>query len=213
MILKFPSVENADPISGLLAVGGDLEVGSLEMAYRNGIFPWPVEDEPLLWFAPAKRAILEFKDLRVSSRLQRYLNKSNFEFKINHDFAAVINGCATSKNRRKQKGTWITEEMIQAYIEFHQAGFAQSFETYNFDGRLMGGLYGVLINKYFAGESMFYLESHASKFALIKAIQHLKSMGLTWIDIQMLTPLLKNFRAKEIPRSEFMEKLRQAVTK
>ncbi|MFQ5823106.1 MAG: leucyl/phenylalanyl-tRNA--protein transferase [bacterium] len=210
MVEKFPPVEKADEM-GLLAVGGDLEVGSLELAYRNGIFPWPVEGLPLIWFAPPCRVILEFNEFRIPKRLQRYLKKANFKFRVDTDFAGVIKACAISKNRKRQKGTWITEQMIQAYIEFHKSGFAHSFETINSKNELVGGLYGVLIDRYFAGESMFYKEPNASKFALIQTIQYVKNLGITWMDVQILTPLLKSFGAKEIPRELFMEKLKKAI--
>jgi len=211
MIVEFPPVETADPESGLLAVGGDLDVASLELAYRSGVFPWPMENEPLLWFAPQKRAVLFFDELRVSQRLRRYLKTSQFHFRMDSNFATVIRACANSTNRGKQKGTWITEEMIQAYIRFHEAGFAHSFETYDADDRLVGGLYGVRINNFFAGESMFYIASNASKFALIETVGYLRSEGLRWMDVQMLTPLLSRFGAREIHRVEFMRMLDRAL--
>lgn len=211
MITQFPPVETADPYSGLLAVGGDLEVASLELAYRSGIFPWPMEDEPLLWFAPPKRAILDFREFRIPKRQQRYLRKSSFHLQIDRDFAAVIRACAASKNRGRQRGTWITPDMVAAYIDFHRAGFAHSFETCNAENQLVGGLYGVWIENYFAGESMFYLEPHASKFALVQAVEYLKSSGVAWMDIQMLTPLLASFGAREIARATFMRRLADAL--
>jgi len=185
----------------LLAVGGDLEVGSLELAYRSGIFPWPVEDQPILWFAPAQRAIIEFSEFKVPKRLRRSLKKSKFRFTVNSRFEDVIRACG------------ITREMIERYIEFHEAGYAQSFEALNESGELVGGMYGVRIENYFAGESMFFRESNASKFALIEAVNYLKAQGLTWMDVQILSPFLMQFGAKEIPRRIFMLKLRQALAK
>ncbi|NIR52332.1 leucyl/phenylalanyl-tRNA--protein transferase [candidate division KSB1 bacterium] len=210
MSVKFPPVEFADE-SGLLAIGGDLDVDTLELAYRNGIFPWPVIEEPLLWFAPPQRAILEFDELHIPRRLQRSLRKADFTFDVNTDFPDVIRACARTKHRKGQRGTWITEDMVQAYIEFHRRGFAHSFEVVNSQGDLVGGLYGVWIGHYFAGESMFYKESNASKFALIKTVDYLKKRGLSWMDVQVLTPLLVHFGAKEIPRFLFMKKLQRAL--
>ncbi|MFQ5770273.1 MAG: leucyl/phenylalanyl-tRNA--protein transferase [bacterium] len=210
MVAKFPAVEMADE-TGLLAIGGDLEVATLELAYRNGIFPWPIDEQPILWFAPPKRAIIEFNQFRISRRLQRYLRKADFEFRFNTDFKGVIQACAHSKNRKGQHGTWITESMIQAYIEFHTCGYAHSFEAFNHQDELIAGLYGVLIGKYFAGESMFHKIPHASKFVLIQTVQFLQNRGLKWMDVQILSPFLKHFGAIEIPREQFMMKLKQAI--
>ena len=202
----------ADAESGLLAVGGDLEIGSLELAYKSGIFPWPVgRDESVLWFAPARRAILDFPQFKIPKRLQRDFKSCNFFFRVNTNFEAVIKNCAASKTRKKQPGTWITDAMIKAYINFYNAGFVKSFETYNQKNELVGGLYGVHIGNYFAGESMFFKASNASKFALVRAIEYLQQLRLEWIDIQMLTPLLESFGAFEIPRAQFMQKLTEAL--
>ncbi len=211
MIVEFPPVETADPETGLLGFGGDLTVGSLEMAYRSGIFPWPAENQPILWFAPPERTIIEFSEFNIPSRLERSLKKSPFTFRANSNFAEVIKNCANLTNRKNQQGTWITDEMICAYIEFHKAGFAQSFEVLNGNGELVGGLYGVLINKYFASKSMFYKETNASKFALIQTVEYLKTFEISWMDVQILNPFLATFGAKEIPRELFMQKLNQAL--
>ena len=208
MILEFPPIEMADPESGLLAIGGDLEIESLLLAYRNGIFPWPHNEKDLLWFAPPIRAILDFKNFHIPHRLQRHLKKANFTFRINYNFSAVIIACATRKYRDE---TWITPKLSSAYIDFHKAGFAHSFETYNEKDELVGGLYGIKIGRFFAGESMFYRAAHASKFALIQTIYHLQKNGLTWMDIQMLTPLLASFGGEEMPRSRFMERLKATL--
>ncbi|MCE9626001.1 MAG: leucyl/phenylalanyl-tRNA--protein transferase [Deltaproteobacteria bacterium] len=208
-ILHFPPIETASR-EGLLAIGGDLEVASLKLAYENGIFPWPTEEYPLLWFAPPRRAILEFKDLRVPKRMQRELKNKKFRFAIDRDFSSVIEACAEGRTRRSD-GTWINPMMLDAYQRFHKAGHAHSFEVYNEAGQLAGGLYGVGLGKMFAGESMFFHESGASKAALIYAVEYLKSKGGRWMDIQMMTPLLRNLGAKEISRKVFMEKLGTAV--
>ena len=211
MIVEFPPVETADPETGLLAFGGDLTVDSLELAYRSGVFPWPAENQPILWFAPPERAIIEFAEFKISKRLERSLNKPQFTFRVNSNFAKVIKNCASRTKSKNHQGTWLTNEMINAYIEFHKAGFAQSFEVLNGNGELVGGLYGVLINKYFAGESMFYKETNASKFALIQTVEYLKTFEISWMDVQILNPFLATFGTKEISRDLFMKKLKQAL--
>lgn len=210
MVIKsFPPIKTASP-EGLLAIGGDLEVPSLLLAYRKGVFPWPTDEFPLLWFAPPFRTILEFKNINVPKRLKRELKKADFNFKIDTNFAGVIHACAEGLTRNSH-GTWITAEMIQAYIRFHEAGYAHSFETYNSKGQLVGGMYGVSLGKMFAGESMFFWESGASKAALLFAAQTLQERGAPWMDAQLMSPLLESFGAHEIPREEYMILLQEAL--
>ncbi|MBL7685744.1 MAG: leucyl/phenylalanyl-tRNA--protein transferase [Deltaproteobacteria bacterium] len=206
--IKFPPLEYASE-EGIVAIGGSLTIENLLEAYQNGIFPWPVEEAPLLWFSPNPRAILDFKDLHIPKRLQQELRHKNFQFKIDQRFDEVLFYCAEGKNR-KQNGTWITEEIQIAYQAFHRAGFAHSFECYQED-QLVGGLYGVSLGSMFAGESMFYLEPGASKAALLFAIQSLQKRGATWMDIQVMSPLLKSFGAHEISRKVFLTKLKKAL--
>lgn len=210
----FPPVTSADSESGLVAMGGDLEVDTLLTAYKSGIFPWPVTepDIPLLWFAPKKRAVLFFKDLKIPTRLKRELKNCDFKFELNRDFSSVIQECKKGETRKNQPGTWITDEMEKAYLDFHKAGHATSFETYNAEGKLVGGLYGVAIKSFFAGESMFYKEKGASKFALISGVEYLKNRGVTWMDIQVMSPLLKQLGAKEITRQAYMKLLEEALS-
>lgn len=203
----FPPVEAANA-DGLLAVGGRLGVSILREAYHSGIFPWPVEDFPLLWFAPPRRAILSFEQFHVSRRLQRTLRHANFEMRLDTNFEAVIRACAAQ--RQDAEGTWITEEMLEAYIRLHHAGDAHSVETY-LNGELVGGLYGVSFGTYFAGESMFYRVNGASKAALVHLVEHLQARGATWLDAQMMTPLFASFGACEIPRRRFMKLLKIAL--
>lgn len=210
VIEQFPPVEEADDETGLLAIGGDLEVESLVLAYRSGIFPWPVDEELLTWFAPKKRAVLFFDDFHVSRSLIRFRKTKEYEFKLNTRFEDVINLCAEVVNRGDQRGTWITQEMIPAYIEFHKAGYAHSGEIY-YEGELAGGIYGVRIGNMFAGESMFYRQSNASKLALVHLIEWLQVQGITWMDCQNLTPLLEGFGAVEIERGRFMEMLGECI--
>lgn len=209
MIQAFPPLESADQ-DGLLAIGGDLEIPSLKLAYESGIFPWPTEGLPLLWFAPPRRAVLEFKNLKVSPRLKRELKKKDFHFKVDRNFPAVIKACAKGLTR-DSTGTWITPEMIRAYIDFHRAGYAHSFECYNAAKQLVGGMYGVSFGGMFAGESMFYLESGASKATLLYACAYLQEHGGRWMDVQTMSPLLKTLGAKLIPRQEYMKKLKAAL--
>ncbi len=209
MITHFPPLSQEDP-DGLLAMGGDLETPSLKLAYESGIFPWPMENYPLLWFSPPQRAILEFKGLHIPKRFKQELQKKGFHYQVNQNFTEVIQHCAQGKTRQSS-GTWISEQMITAYTQFHHAGYAHSFECYNSEGKLVGGLYGVGIGKMFAGESMFFLESGASKAALLYACDFLSNRGATWMDVQVMSPLLKQFGAKEIPRAAFIKKLKKAT--
>lgn len=210
-VLNFPPVAEADE-NGLLAIGGDLDIDTLLLAYKSGIFPWPINDEFLTWFAPPKRAVLFFEDFHISKSLSKEINKNKFEIKINTNFEKVIYECAKTKFRKKQDGTWITEEMIAAYINLHNAGYAYSVEAY-YMNELVGGHYGVSIGGMCAGESMFYKMSNASKVSLVYIVEYLKSKGLNWLDCQVMTPHLKSFGAREIKRDKFMDLLISAIAK
>lgn len=177
-------------------------------AYRHGIFPWPHQGYPLLWFCPAERAILEFKNLHLPRRLEREQRRAKFQFTIDKAFEQVMTACANVA-RTDGGGTWITHEMIRAYTELHRQGFAHSVEAWDVE-KLVGGLYGVDAGGAFAGESMFYLQPNASKFALLYLIEHLKARGAEWIDIQQLTPHMEHFGARLITRNEFLDKLEHA---
>ncbi|HEX8833552.1 MAG TPA: leucyl/phenylalanyl-tRNA--protein transferase [Abditibacteriaceae bacterium] len=207
----FPPVEMADE-DGLLAVGGDLCLETLRTAYRSGIFPWPVEGLPLLWFSPPRRAVLFFDELYLGRRLRRALKNSGYEARVDANFSAVLDGCAAA--RKDDEGTWITPEMREAYLRLNAAppnvGIrAHSVETY-LNGELVGGLYGVAIGGYFCGESMFHRATNASRFALLHLIEKLQSGGSCWIDIQMMTPHFEELGAREIERSEFLCLMREA---
>ncbi len=206
-MIQFPPVERANE-DGLLAIGGNLEIETLRTAYHDGIFPWPIEDFPLLWFAPPQRAILHFDEFHVPRSVRKTLRRAGFELRIDSSFERVIRACATQ--REDQEGTWITDEMIEAYTRLHQAGDAHCVEAY-LDGELVGGLYGVAMGAYFCGESMFYRVSGASKAALVYLVEHLRSRGATWLDAQMMTPLFESFGAREVPRAAFMAMLKQAL--
>ncbi|MBC7798412.1 MAG: leucyl/phenylalanyl-tRNA--protein transferase, partial [Pyrinomonadaceae bacterium] len=188
----------------IVSFGDELTVENLQDAYRKGIFPWHHDGLPLPWFCPTQRAILEFSDLHIPKSLQKDLRKSHYTFTIDADFPAIIKNCARIK-RSGQNGTWITRNFIKVYTELHERGEAHSVEVWE-DNELVGGLYGV-DNGTFGGESMFHLRPSVSKFAVLHLIEHLKTRGATWIDIQTLTPHFKMLGAKEIPRAEFLTKL------
>lgn len=208
-VLSFPPVELADH-DGLLAAGGDLEVSTLLLAYRSGIFPWPVEEGQLLWFAPPERAVLFLDEFHLSQRASRALKKAPFHTRMNTAFRDVITRCAELQNRGDQRGTWITPEIVEAYTELHRAGNCHSFETYCGD-ELVGGLYGVQIGRMFAAESSFYRRPDASKAAMCRLVEHLHSQSIPWFDCQVLTPFSESFGAREVPRSVFMTMLQSAL--
>jgi leucyl/phenylalanyl-tRNA--protein transferase len=199
----FPPVDLADE-DGLLCYGGELSTPLLLEAYRRGIFPWPHEGFPLLWFAPPQRGVLFLDELRLSRRTRRAIRATNFSYKIDANFGAVIRACAAP--RAYADGTWINEEIVAAYEELHRLGVAHSVETYR-NGELVGGLYGVSHGAYFCGESMFHHADHASKAALLFLCEYWCARGGSWIDCQLLTPFLASVGACEIPRAEFMTKL------
>ena len=206
--LAFPSPEEAEP-SGLLAVGGDLSLRRLLLAYCMGIFPWYSEGEPILWWSPDPRLILEPDHIKISRSLHRVLKKGAFRITMDRDFAAVIQGCAAA-SRRGEPGTWIVDDMITAYTRLHAAGFAHSVEVWH-EGRVAGGLYGVSIGNAFFGESMFSLVSDASKAALVYLAAALRHWGMGLIDCQVTTGHLLSMGAREVPRLEFLERLAQAL--
>jgi len=206
--LVFPPPEYADP-SGLLAVGGDLSSERLLEAYRVGIFPWYSEEQPILWWSPDPRFILNLDEFRVSRSLRKTLTREIFQISFDRAFEEVIQACA-SVARRGQKGTWITEEMQQAYVELHGLGYAHSVETW-FGGQLVGGLYGVSLGRAFFGESMFHAKTDASKVALAVLVQQLKQWEFHFIDAQMTTEHLTRLGAKETPRRVFLKRLQSAL--
>ena len=209
-LIRFPDPRHT-AYGGIVAVGGQLNAVNLLSAYRQGIFPWPIDDWPLTWFCPEERAILEFCDLHVPRSLARIKRRTRFSFTIDQDFRSVIQACAKAK-RAGEDGTWITPEMIRAYCELHRSGHAHSVEAWEGE-HLVGGLYGVDAGGAFAGESMFFLRPNASKLALLHLIEHLAKRGLDWLDIQVMTPHMEALGAKLISRDRFLEKLKGALAR
>jgi len=206
--ILFPDPSSADP-DGLLAVGGDLSEDMLLTAYANGIFPWYSDKEPILWWSPDPRLVLFPENLRISHSLQQKIRRKVFAVKIDSDFEKVINACAETE-RKHESGTWISEEMKSAYINLHRHGFAHSVESY-FDGKLVGGLYGVSLGKAFFGESMFHTMTDASKVALYYLVQKAKEFNFLFIDSQVETNHLISLGAELIPRVEYLKLLEKAI--
>jgi len=197
--------ELADDL-GLVAIGGDLRPERLLHAYRSGIFPWYDEDGPICWWSPDPRAIFELDGLHISRRLRRTVRSGRFQTTINRDFAGVIRGCAEGRD----DGTWITTDMIAAYERLHQLGHAHSLEVWHGD-QLAGGIYGVAIGGFFAGESMFHRVRDASKVALAHLVGRLRQCGFQLFDIQFLTDHTARLGAIEIPRAEYLRRLERAL--
>jgi len=204
----FPDPYNAPP-DFPLAFGGDLSPERLLFAYSLGIFPWYSEGEPIMWWSPDPRMVLFPQNLKVSRSLKKVLK--NFTVSFDKDFETVINMCASIK-RKDQEGTWITPDMINAYVRLHRLGYAHSVEVYQ-DGKLVGGLYGVSIGKTFFGESMFHTVSNASKVGFVHLVERLKRWDFDMIDCQQSTPHLARFGAVEISRKEFLDILSISVKK
>ena len=193
--------------SGLVAVGGDLRPQRLLEAYRRGIFPWYDEDTPICWWSPDPRAVIELDGLHVSRRLRRTLRSGRFSCTVNRAFGAVIRGCAD----RPKEGTWITPDMVRAYEKLHELGHAHSVEAWQ-GGELAGGIYGVAVGGLFAGESMFTRRPDGSKVALVFLVDRLRERGFQLFDIQFRTEHTTRMGAVEIPRSEYLARLRKAIT-
>src|SRR5690606_37390103 len=205
--LYFPPVHLAEP-DGLLAMGGDLSVERLLLAYRSGIFPW-YSEPPILWWCPNPRFVLFPSEFKVKKSLKPLLNRNAFDFTINRAFEKVIEHCKTVP-RPGQDGTWIRKEVVRAYTQLHQLGYAHSAEVWK-DGQLVGGLYGVRLGKVFFGESMFSLVSNASKYAFTKYVQQLVAEDVQLIDCQVYTEYLESFGARMIDGQEFQALLKKWI--
>lgn len=204
----FPNPELARK-DGLLAFGGDLSEERLITAYSLGIFPWYSEGSPILWWSPDPRLILAPEELKVSRSLRKVINKGIFRVAMNTAFEQVIRNCAEVP-REGQGGTWITEDMIDAYIRLYKSGYAHSVESWH-EGELMGGLYGIILGKAFFGESMFSKGSNASKVAFAWLVERLKEQGFKLIDCQVTTGHLISLGAREVQRKKFLKLLKEAL--
>jgi leucyl/phenylalanyl-tRNA--protein transferase len=203
--LSFPDHRAANR-EGLLALGGDLSVARLLLAYRSGIFPWT--DDPLTWWSPDPRAIFDIEAFRPPNRLASKLRNHPFEITIDRDFRAVIAACAAPAPGRES--TWISPRFVEAYTELHRQGYAHSVEIWK-NGELAGGIYGVAIQSFFAGESMFHLVTDTSKIALCVLMAHLRTRGFQLFDTQVLSPLTARLGAIEIRRRDYLERLASAL--
>ena len=208
--LVFPDPQDAET-NGLLAVGGDLSVDRLLLAYKNGIFPWFSEGDPIMWFSPDPRLVLFLDDLYVSSKLKKIIRSNIFEVKFDTSFQDVITRCSKT-DRRGQDGTWITADMVNAYIKLHEEGYAHSVEIFS-DGNLVGGLYGVSLGGAFFGESMFSDVSNASKVALHFLVERLRSWDFDFVDSQVPNDHMKGLGGMELERGEFLSLLESSLVK
>ncbi len=215
---EFPHLQQAlNEPNGLIAIGGDLSPARLLSAYKQGIFPWFNEGDPICWYSPNPRMVLYPNELKISKSLAKILKTNHqnnpFESRINTAFQAVISACCNTPRLDKHgevAGTWISPDMIAAYCQLHQQGFAVSSETW-LNGQLVGGCYGVKIGRMFYGESMFYTQPNASKIAFVNLVEWLKNQRVDLIDCQMKTPLLTSFGGREISRDEFSQMLTKLV--
>lgn len=198
----FPDPNEAEP-EGIIAIGGDLKPERLLNAYASGIFPWYNPGEEILWWSLDPRMVLFIDDFRYSKSLRRVVKSGKYEVRIDTNFRQVIILCAVIQ-REDQDGTWITDEMMEAYCRLHKLGFAHSFETY-YEGELVGGLYGVSLGQFFFGESMFHTMTDASKVAFVRLVEFCRDNHFLLIDAQQETPHLASLGAKPIPRQEFLK--------
>ena len=194
---------------GIVAVGGDLSPERLLLAYKSGIFPWFEDDEPILWWSPPERMVLFFEDLKISKSMRNIINQRKFKVTFNTAFRDVILNCKKI-SRKDQQGTWITDNMVEAYCKLHELGIAKSVEVWQ-DDKLVGGLYGVDLGHVFCGESMFSKVSNASKIAFVTLIKHLKENNYLLLDCQVHNDHLEKLGAFEISRDTFMRVLKSTV--
>ena len=207
MVFPDPALANSD---GILAIGGDLSVERLLVAYRMGIFPWFNPEDPIVWWSPDPRFVLFPEDLKVSKSMRPYFNQDKFRVSFDTQFETVMRAC--QKSRRKGQGgdTWITENMVKGYCELHEKGYAHSIEVWQ-KKELVGGLYGIALGKCFFGESMFTYVNNASKFGFISLVRRLHTRGYRLIDCQQSTKHLASLGAQDIRRAQFLQLLKEYV--
>ena len=205
----FPPVESATP-EGLLAVGGDLSSERLLAAYRHGIFPWYNPGQPILWWSPDPRAVLYPEKLKIARSLRKTLKRGQLRVTFDTSFREVMLACAAPREQHPGGGSWITDDMVEAYAQLHAMGYAHSIETWQ-ENRLVGGLYGVALGGVFFGESMFARAADASKVALVALVSKLRAWGFVLIDCQIPSAHLTSLGAEEIPRSAFLAELGRAL--
>lgn len=206
--LVFPDVHLAEP-EGLLAIGGDLRPERVLLAYASGIFPWYAEDQPLLWWCPAPRLVLFPEELHVSRSLRKSIRRGAYRITMDEQFERVIRACGHAP-RPDQEGTWITEELVGAFVALHERGFAHSVEAWEGD-ELVGGLYGLALGSVFCGESMFTHRPDASKVAFVTLVEQLKRWEYTMVDCQVPTEHLRRFGAREIELDDFLARLADGI--
>jgi leucyl/phenylalanyl-tRNA--protein transferase len=206
--LVFPPPSLAEP-GGLLAVGGDLSPERLLLAYRSGIFPWYSEEDPILWWSPDPRLVLYPDELHVSRTLARTIRKGIYEVTIDREFRTVITSCAQIRGKNRD-ATWITDDMVDAYVELYNLGYAHSWEV-RFDGKIVGGLYGISLGHCFFGESMFSAMPNASKVALVHMRNFLVEYGFDFVDCQLPTQHLIGMGARQIERDHFLQQLKRSL--
>ncbi len=205
--IVFPAVESANE-DGLVAVGGDLEIDTLQVAYQSGIFPWPISlDFPLAWFSPNPRGILVIEEMHLSKSFQKFLKKNTYHVTFNQAFEEVIRQCARAL-RKDQPSTWITPEIVDGYERLFKKNLAYSVEVWDQE-ELIAGLYGVSMGDFISGESMFTKYDNASKLALYMLLLRLKDKKIDWLDTQMVTPVVAGFGGKYIPRPTFLQMLQK----
>ncbi len=200
--------KNFDPVddSGVVAWSDFIEPEQVLEAYAGGMFPWPDQEKSIYWFSPWHRGVLDFTNVYWTKKELKFFKKCNYEFKVNCNFELTLKTCAEAKIKLT-KGTWITPDLIAAYLLLHLKDKAWSFEVYEAE-KLVGGVYGVISKTYFSAESMFYIKPNASKFALFKTVEYLKNFGLSWIDTQIVTDFTSRLGAREISRAEFLARIK-----